>query len=70
MMLNSISYEKLEKPESVACYLAKALIEKAHHVQVIQKKARTSKSLQKKSASSVLSTVPPRYNGAMGNYQF
>ena len=56
MMLNSISYEKIEKPGSVACYLAEALIEKAHHVQIIQKKARTSKSLQKKSASSVLST--------------
>ena len=49
MMLNSISYEKIEKPGSVACYLAEALIEKAHHVQIIQKKkARTSKSLQKK----------------------
>ena len=48
MMLNSISYEKIEKPGSVACDLAEALIEKAHHVQIIQKKARTSKSLQKK----------------------
>ena len=48
--------KKIEKPGSVASYLAEALIEKAHHVQIIKKKARTSKSLHKKSASSVLST--------------